>query len=209
MPLKVSQHRAEINIETKIKTAARLVFYRKGYSGSRTRDIAEEAGVNLALLNYYFRSKKNLFDVIMLETLVGFLQKMTLVVNDETNSLEDKVNLCTQGLIDFFTEEPEVPLFIMSEIRNDPDVFFDKLPTKNILQSVLIKQYQHAVQHRSLETINPLHFILNLSSLITYPFIANSLLKKLGRLSNKQFDKLMQERRKLIPIWVKAMLNPW
>ena len=49
----------ELSTEEKILISASKVFTEKGFSGTRTRDIAEEAGINLALLNYYFRSKKN------------------------------------------------------------------------------------------------------------------------------------------------------
>jgi AcrR family transcriptional regulator len=51
----------EPTTEEQIKEAARRVFTRKGYAATRTRDIAEESGHNLALLNYYFRSKEKLF----------------------------------------------------------------------------------------------------------------------------------------------------
>ena len=57
----------DLSTENKIKEAARKIFTQKGYAATRTRDIAEEAGINLALLNYYFRSKKKLFDIVMLE----------------------------------------------------------------------------------------------------------------------------------------------
>ena len=54
----------DISTEEKIKEAARKIFHKKGYAGTRTRDIAEEAGINLALLNYYYRSKEKLFELI-------------------------------------------------------------------------------------------------------------------------------------------------
>ena len=62
----------DLSTEEKIKEAAKKVFLKKGYAATRTRDIAEEAGINLALLNYYFRSKEKLFDLIMLEKLEKF-----------------------------------------------------------------------------------------------------------------------------------------
>ncbi len=55
------------NAEEKILTAARKIFLKKGFAATRTRDIATEAGINLALLNYYFRSKKKLFELVMQE----------------------------------------------------------------------------------------------------------------------------------------------
>ena len=59
----------DTNTEDKILKAANKVFTQKGFAATRTRDIAAEAGINLALLNYYFRSKKKLFDIVMLENL--------------------------------------------------------------------------------------------------------------------------------------------
>jgi len=57
--------------EEKIKNAARVIFHSKGYAATRTRDIADEAGINLALLNYYFRSKEKLFETIRLQITQG------------------------------------------------------------------------------------------------------------------------------------------
>src|SRR5215204_3162803 len=106
----------DASTEEKIKEAARKVFTTKGYAAARTRDIAEEAGVNLALLNYYFRSKEKLFELIMLEALSGFMQNMGSVFNDENTTLEKKLMLIAEKVIDLFTLEPEMPLFIMSEL---------------------------------------------------------------------------------------------
>ena len=64
--------KTDLSTEEKIKAAARKVFTQKGYSATRTRDIAEEAGLNLALLNYYFRSKEKLFELIMAEKMQQF-----------------------------------------------------------------------------------------------------------------------------------------
>src|SRR3954470_1649970 len=77
--------------EEKIKAAARVVFHQKGFAATRTRDIAQEAGINLALLNYYFRSKQKLFDLIMAETVSAFMQNMVLVLNDEKTTLAHKI----------------------------------------------------------------------------------------------------------------------
>ena len=66
--------------EEKIKAAARKVFTRKGFAATRTRDISEEAGINLALLNYYFRSKEKLFDLVMMENMQHFLIGMKEVI---------------------------------------------------------------------------------------------------------------------------------
>ena len=87
MPAKTDRKIPDSNTETKIKAAARSVFHKKGFAGTRTRDIAKEANLNLALLNYYFKSKQKLFELIMLETLKEFNQAMGEVLNNEITTL--------------------------------------------------------------------------------------------------------------------------
>ncbi len=194
--------------EEKIKAAARVVFHKKGYAATRTRDIAEEAGINLALLNYYFRSKEKLFDIIMFETIFGFMQNMAMVMNDEKSSLEKKVERIAFNYIDFITKEPNIPIFMLSELRNNAGRLLEKLPIKQlVMNSAFFKQHQEAVAKGKIAEPNPLHFLMNLLSLVVFPFIAEPLLKGIGGLNNTQFNKLMQERKKLIPVWIKAMMK--
>ena len=208
MRVKNAKKLPEPNTEAKIKAAARIVFHQKGFAATRTRDIAQEADMNLALLNYYFKSKEKLFELVMLETLVSFFQTLGLVFNDETTTLEKKIQLVAEKYIDLITAEPEIPLFIMSELRSHGAAILEKLPGATmILQSNFIRQYKEAVQDGKITEPNPLHFIMNMLGLVVFPFIGSPMLKKVGKLSDKQFDKLMQERKKLIPVWIKAMLK--
>src|SRR3954470_20139228 len=100
MPPKKLKHAADTNTEEKIKRAARVVFHKKGFAAARTRDIAEEADINLALLNYYFRSKEKLFQLIMVETLAEFNLAMGAVFNDHSTTLEEKIILVSEKFID-------------------------------------------------------------------------------------------------------------
>lgn len=207
MAKKKADKELDSSTEEKIKAAARTVFHQKGFAATRTRDIAQEAGINLALLNYYFRSKEKLFQLIMIETLFGFMQNMAVLFNDEHTSLERKVELMAAKYIDVITEEPEIPLFILSELRSNPDGFYEHLPIgQMIMNSSFIKQYQKAVKEGKVTEPNPLHFFMNVMGLVVFPFAASPLLKRIGNLKNAQFDKMMQERKKMIPIWVKAMM---
>jgi AcrR family transcriptional regulator len=194
--------------EEKIKNAARKVFYQKGFAATRTRDIAQEAGINLALLNYYFRSKQKLFDIIMLETIQGFFQSMRAVFNDPQTSLEKKIEILVDRYIDLLVHEPEIPLFIMSEIRTDPQALVEKMDIKNILlNSYLVKQYEEAAGTGKVASQNLLHFLMNLIGLMVFPFIASPLIKIIGAVDDEKFNELMEERKKLIPIWIGAMFK--
>lgn len=194
--------------EGKIKEAARVVFYKKGFAATRTRDIAEEAGINLALLNYYFRSKAKLFEIIMVEALAGFVKGLLTVLNDEKTSLEKKVQEVAARYIDLLLEEPEIPTFIVTEIRSNPEELLKKLPVQEVLsRSVFFRQHQEAVEKRQITQPNPLHFLMNMMGLVVFPFIAKPLIMGGRKMQAQEFNELMQERKALIPVWVKAMMK--
>ena len=100
--------------EERIKAAAYKLFTQKGYAGTRTRDIAEESGINLALLNYYFRSKEKLFDLIMADNMKQFMFGIFAITNDETTGYEEKFTRIVNAYIDMLTMHPDMPIFILS-----------------------------------------------------------------------------------------------
>src|ERR1700733_234885 len=113
--------------EEKIKEAAKRVFTQKGYSATRTRDIAEESGINLALINYYFRSKEKLFDIIILEQMQLFIHSVMGIVNDPATTLQEKLENLISHYIDMLIHNPYIPLFILSEINADPEKLIEKI----------------------------------------------------------------------------------
>jgi AcrR family transcriptional regulator len=198
----------EASTEEKIKTAARTVFHKKGYAAARTRDIAEEAGINLALLNYYFRSKERLFVLVMIETLSEFFGSVSVIINNPETTFEEKIEQFAAGYIDLIFREPDIPLFIMSEIRNNPEQLLQKVDIRNtVFNSVFMQQFTEAVQQGKIKDQNFLHFMMNFIGLIVFPFIAKPLLQAISGLTEEQFNALIEERKKLIPVWIKAMMN--
>jgi AcrR family transcriptional regulator len=196
----------DASAEEKIKNAARIIFHQKGYAAARTRDIAEEAGINLALLNYYFRSKEKLFDIIMMESLQGFLQSMVGLFNNQENTWGEKIELFVSGYIDLLMAQPDIPLFVLSELRANPVTLVAKMNLKEILmKSYFLKQFQEEIKKGKIAAMHPLHFLMNIASMVVFPFIGKPLLKNLGDLKDKEFNELMEQRKKLIPQWIKMM----
>ena len=208
MAKRIAGHKIDSRTSEKIKLAAKRVFHTKGYAATRTRNIAEEAGINLALLNYYFKSKEKLFELIVFETMSAFMQNMEKVFNDESTSLEKKVQLMAEKYIDLLLAEPEIPLFILSEMRRNPVGFFQKLSLgQMMMKSAFIRQYLEAASVGRVNEPNPIHFVMNLMGLIVFPFAASPLLKKIGNFKDPEFHKLMQERKKKIPLWINTMMK--
>lgn len=193
---------ADLSTEEKIKQAAQKVFMKKGYAATRTRDIAEEAGINLALLNYYFRSKEKLFELIMIEKLGNFFGAIAPILNNEELSLEQKMTHLSGSYIDMLNENPELPLFILSEIRYNPDRFANRMPLQKIVESHLTKQL-----HDKRPDLHPLHFLMNLLAMTVFPFIMKPVIHAVGVFSEKAFITKMEERKQLIPKWMNALLK--
>lgn len=208
MVVKKGKIETDISTEEKIKNAARIVFHNKGFAATRTRDIAEEAGINLALLNYYFRSKEKLFDIIMLESMKNFFKSISEVFNNEHSTLDNKIEQLAIRYIDLLITNPNMPLFIMSELKMQPDKIVAKMGMKEIIRkSSFLKQFEQGVKDGKIIPIHPSHFMMNLMSMTIFPFVASPVIKGMGDLSQKQFDELMQQRKLLIPKWVKATLK--
>lgn len=192
----------DANTEEKILDAARKVFMAKGYAGTRTRDIAEEADINLALLNYYFRSKQKLFNLVMAEKMQQFFSAIIPVLNDKASPLETKVQKLADTYLSVLQNNPNLAMFVLNEIRNNPKQLSTDLGVKNILlESDFIQQFKQRKPE-----INPIHFFLNLLGMLVFPFIGKPFLEVLEVVDDDKFDKLIEERKKMIPLWIDAML---
>lgn len=208
MTTKANNRTNDFSTEEKIKNAARTVFHKKGFSAARTRDIADEAGINLALLNYYFRSKEKLFNIVMLETFQAFFASISQVFNDVDSTLEEKIEKFASNYIDLLFQEPEIPLFIMSEIRNNPEELLKKINLKTaVFKSVFVDQYNEAIKTGKIQDFHFLQFMMNFMGLIAFPFIAKPLLKEISGLNEIEYNNLVEKRKALIPVWMRAIME--
>ena len=103
------------NTEQSILKAAEKEFLKKGFSGSKTTEIAKEAGVTHAMLHYYFRTKENLFNKVF-EEKAKQLADTFLSRVDESLPFLEKIKCFIEAHFDLLTANPELPLFIYREI---------------------------------------------------------------------------------------------
>ncbi|MFA6593058.1 MAG: TetR/AcrR family transcriptional regulator [Bacteroidales bacterium] len=192
--------------EEKIKAAARKIFRTKGFAATRTRDIAEEAGVNLALLNYYFKSKQDLYNEIMSETLKQFAATIMGTANNPDLSIEERIDRLINNYFDKFIEEPEIPLFVIN-IVNSPDIesFINRIGIKGLFKSTLL--YKQMAEGCEKKDKDIRQMLINLMGLAVAPFFAKPILRVLFEEDQEDFTRMINERRKLIPIWIKAILD--
>lgn len=201
--MSAKKQQVDLSTEEKIKEAARKVFSKKGYAATRTRDIAEEAGINLALVNYYFRSKDKLFNEIMHEKVYQLFGTIVPILVNPSLSLDLKISIVADSYIDMLIENPDLPLMVLSEMKNNPEGFGMKLQLSPLHKdSSLVKQI-----HERNPDVNPMQFILSILGMIIFPFVARPVFATMSGMNKEEFISLMKERKSYINKWVDALLN--
>lgn len=197
------------NTEKKIKEAAKTLFLEKGFNLTTSREIVKKAWVNLSLLNYHFWSKKELFDIIILETFKEFSDHLFILINNEKVSFQDKIIKFCNDFFDFLIENELFFIFIQKEATKDPENIAKKIQNEmehikediNLWKSILIQQYQEATKKDISDFRN---FFTNIFSLIIYPILGRKILTVLMGTNFKEYQKFLQGRKKeiskLIPV---------
>jgi AcrR family transcriptional regulator len=199
---KTIQAEKSLSTEEKFKEAARIVFTKKGYAGTKTRDIAEQAGLNLALLNYYFRSKERLFEIVMIEKVQQLFAFLAPILNNAETSLYEKIDLVAGSYIDMLLKNPDLPLFVLNEIKSNPERFGKMIQANgNILQSSFVQQLAGKKKD-----VNPIQLFLNFLGMMVFPFIVQPVLQTIIPMSESAYIQLLEQRKMLIPQWMKMML---
>src|ERR1700744_3646418 len=90
----------KIDKKDHILDVAEKVFSELGFDGASTRTISGEAGVNMAMLNYYFGSKEGLFLAVFNRKIISFQDLLKNLGNDDSMSAWEKF----KKYIDLYTE---------------------------------------------------------------------------------------------------------
>ena len=189
--------------EQKILAAARKVFTSRGMAGARMQDIADEAGINKALLHYYFRDKDKLFEVVFLEEAQKFFPKINAIFSSEI-PLFDKIRSFVAEYIDEVQANPYLPWFVINEINRDPEQFLHKVWGKDNLPKParFLQQVEEEVKAGIIKKISPVQLLMNMISMTIFPFVARPMFITNLRLNEKQFAEIMEQRKTAIPEFI-------
>ena len=175
--------------EEKIMEAAKEVFIKYGLYGARMQDIADNACINKALLHYYFRSKEKLFDKIFEGALQKYFKQLD-VFSDASLPVKQRILKYVENVIDFYSEYPQMSIFIIKEISLNPELFKEKVQAIKRTSGVkLIEALEEGIASGEIKKIDTTLFLINLQSLCSYPFIAAPMFKYSLKSHNKDWDK--------------------
>jgi len=184
-----------LSSEEKLKEAAKSVFLKKGFAGTTARDIADAAGMNIALTNYYFRSKEKLF-VEVFRDLFSLYCTNTVKILEKPIGLKEKIIEIIEEDYRMMKEEPTLVLFIMTEIHRDCENLLPELSKyKELLKGMFIDQIAEEVRKGSMRDIEVEHLMPIIIGSLQFVFVGKNMHMKMYGMSEGQFDNYTETHK--------------
>jgi AcrR family transcriptional regulator len=187
---------ADKQTEEKIFDAATEVFIEKGMDGARMQDIANHAGINKALLHYYYRTKDQLFNAVF-EKIAGAMFSKFAPVFDTKLTLEDKIRFFFREHIAFLQKNPRLPAFLLNEFHRNPHRI--KKITQNIdinrLWTILESQHKEELERFNITKENIPQFMTTVAGMSVFPFVARPVITGIMEKMDYNFDQYLEERK--------------
>jgi TetR/AcrR family transcriptional regulator len=190
-----------VSTEEKILEAAKTVFHRKGFEGARMQEIADEAGINKALLHYYFRTKENLFDAVFRSAFGEIFAKLFTTVESEV-PLDEKISSLVRVYIGFLQKNSYIPGFILAEMNQNPGKIIEVFKSAPMQPAMLFERMSKAIQDESLEKSDVRDVFINLLALCIFPIVARPMLQNIFEFSDKEYEQFIEKRKEEVPKFI-------
>lgn len=188
--------------EEKILDAAKTVFIAKGMDGARMQEIADEAGINKALLHYYFRSKERLFEAIFSQIVKYAFPEITRIISSD-EPIVSKIEQVIDAYLGLLLKHPFIPGFIMKELSRDPSGLFKMIVKFGFDPQIVYNQIQKAMDNGEIKKMDPYHLVVNIISMCVFPFAARPILHHLiFKEDNQALAKFYAERATIVKQFV-------
>src|SRR5262245_14049139 len=202
--------------EQRILEAARAVFVRRGTAGARMQEIAAEAGVNQALLHYYFRSKESLSAAVFGQLASRLFPALIQTLGSDA-TIDAKIDSIITLYLENLSKNPFLPGYLISELHHHPERLQQMLVTATgvdpspELSRVFRKlgvQINDAVKAGRMRPIAPEQFAANLLSLCVFPFAARPMLAMVFQMDDPAFARFIDRRKVELPQFFRNALRP-
>ena len=179
------------------------------------QEIAAEAGVNQALLHYYFRSKDRLAEAVFREAAGRLIPAVTRLLASEA-SIELKVERFVHLYIDTVRQTPFLPGYILAEMHQRPERLRALKETAGVQAAVMAGallerlrvQLDEGANAGMMRRISPQQFVVNLLALTVFPFAARPAMELAFGLDDAEFARFLDERRAELPGFILSALRP-
>lgn len=197
------------DVKERILLVARDLFIKNGYSSTSIRDIASASETNVAMVNYYYHSKYNLFELIFDEAMSVLMRRVFHIVNSDKPFFE----LVEQWIDSYFEtlmEYPQIPMFILNEVGLNPDRLTDRVRKHNPYDIffALSNRIEHEVQNGVIRPTPALDLILNVLSLCIFPFAFGQTATRVAGKTKEEYDEVLRDHKEYVKDFVVRALQP-
>lgn len=195
--------------EEKIYQAATDEFLSNGFNGARMRSIAESAGINKGLLHYYFKSKEALLSSVFQTLFQEIFQDLSDIFHSEI-SIEEKIERTVDSYMEFLIRNPRIPFFIIGELNRDKEGHLRRMKEAKVkppfmdLAQAIIKEKK---RNGKVDKTAPQRFMLNMMSLMLFPFVAKGMVMFTHQMNEKEFGDMLRQRKSEIAAMLIKDLN--
>ena len=188
----------DVQTEELIKNKAKTLFFQKGLLNATTQEIADEAGINRALIHYYFRSRDQMLDLLLDETLLEKRDRVRKILSSEL-PFREKIAHYIDAVVDYGLKYPYLENFIISETARNPEKIRDFCSKDKLKSSDLIREdLATEIRKKKISQISAEHFMVNLSAMCNYPLLAKSVLQTIHGMTDSAYRKFLIERKQII-----------
>ena len=177
-----------------IKETTKNLFFVQGRFAATTQEIADEAGVNRTLINYYFRSRDNLVQIVFDEAHRVEKEKSEVIMRSDLN-FKEKISKFIEESLQTSLKYPYLETYIFSQINNgschNRDV--EKTDLKKLYRDI-----EKEMDAENIEKMEPIQFLMNMISLLVFPSAVRPLIMENMKINDKDFDRLIADRKDII-----------
>lgn len=211
MPVRQANgHSENVSAEERILAAATEEFAANGFHGARTQAIADAAGVNKAMLHYYYRSKDNLYRQVIAAAFKRILTRVSMSWIEQ-GPITDRVENVVDSYMDGYEENPALLKIVLREVVDDGSrlkraiaELRKEFPLESRTPGFLIKE---AALEFGLAPADMVHFLVNLIGMCLVSFISPLIIESMIDFDVSDMKSFLKDRRKAIKTMVSASLG--
>ncbi len=180
----------------------------KGMDGAKMQEIADRAGINKALLHYYYRSKEKLYEMVA-RAIIGRAVPIIREFLETDYPLEEKIKRFISFYVELIARNPFIPIFVISEMNKHPDRFIDTILPKELPKpDIFLRQVEAEIAAGRIRPVKPQHLLVNMVSLCIFPFVAKPMVRIVLGMNAQEIKSFLDERKEEVLQFVMASLRP-
>ncbi|MBS1548866.1 MAG: TetR/AcrR family transcriptional regulator [Bacteroidetes bacterium] len=187
----------KLDTEILIKKAAKQLFFGEGRFKATTQEIADAAGVNRTSINYYFRSRDNLFEIVFQEALQKMDEKHHAILLSDI-SFKEKLSQWLDDELASAIKYPFLEIYIVSEMQSKCSHLKRKKNDVHLVHQSLDEDLKNEIKAGRIKPISTIQFMINVASLVSFPSCMRQMMMDSFQLTDEEFNQIIKERKQII-----------